>query len=178
MNAHHSVTTIAVRFQVFWKDFKDTSSRCYGRLNMQTCQEGQFSETNQHVSVPQTEEEFLENLTQGFTEEPVDGDEEDDEPEDDDEDDDGEEFEDQEKENSLNISSQSLSSPLVDRAGIAPMVFALKQEGKTHRHSIELKHFCVGMHSHVHQLMYMNKQNIYWGSQFNALIIFVNLIYL
>ncbi|XP_075880602.1 protein timeless homolog [Nelusetta ayraudi] len=75
-----------------------------------------------------TEEEFLENLTQGFAEDPVDGEDEDDEAEEDDEDED-EEYEEQEKENSLNGSSQSLSSPLGSRADIAPMVFALQQEG-------------------------------------------------
>lgn len=96
-------------------------------------QEGLFSETNQHVSVPQTEEEFLENLSQGFTEDPVDEEEEDDEAEEDYEDE--EEDEEREKEISLNGSSQSLTSPLEGRADIASMVFALQQEGKIHTHT-------------------------------------------
>lgn len=90
----------------------------------------------------QTEEEFLENLTQGFTEDPSDREEEDDEAEEDyeDDDDDDEEHEEREKENSLNGSSQSLSSPLEGRADIASMVFALQQEGKTRTRTQQLQH--------------------------------------
>lgn len=109
---------------------------------------------NRHVFLPQTEEEFLENLTQGFAEDPVDGEDEDDEAEEDDEDED-EEHEEQEKEKSLNGSSQSLSSPQGSRADIAPMVFALQQEGKTRRK--KLKHLCVRvcLHAYIHIYMYI-----------------------
>lgn len=107
---------------------------------------------NLHVFLLQTEEEFLENLTQGFAEDPADGEDEDDEAEEDDEDED-EEYEEQEKENSLNGSSQSLSSPLGSRADIAPMVFALQQEGKTRRK--KLKHLCVCVYIYIHLYMYI-----------------------
>lgn len=87
---------------------------------------------NRPVFLPQTEEEFLENLTQGFAEDPLDGEDEDQEAEEDYEEEE-EEYEEHEKENSLNGSSRSLSSPLGGKADIASMVFALQQEGKTRR---------------------------------------------
>ncbi|XP_041810602.1 protein timeless homolog [Chelmon rostratus] len=77
-----------------------------------------------------TEEEFLEGLTQGFPDEPVDRDDED-EGEDESEESEEEEGEEQEQEKSQNGGrrSQSLHSPAERRADIGPMVYALQQEG-------------------------------------------------
>lgn len=86
---------------------------------------------NEMVFLPKTEEEFLEGLTQGFPDEPVDRDDED-EGEDESEESEEEEGEEQEQEKSQNGGrrSQSLHSPAERRADIGPMVYALQQEGE------------------------------------------------
>ncbi|XP_070758928.1 protein timeless homolog isoform X2 [Enoplosus armatus] len=81
-----------------------------------------------------TEEEFLEGLTQGFPEDPVDRDDEDvegDESEESEEEEDEEQDEEEEREKSQNGGrrSQSLHSPVERRADVGAMVYALQQEG-------------------------------------------------
>lgn len=82
--------------------------------------------------LPQTEEDFLEGLTQGFPDDPVDR-EEDEEEDDSEESEEEEEYEEREKENSPNgeRSRQNLPSKLESRADVVSMVFALQQEGET-----------------------------------------------
>ncbi|XP_074536589.1 protein timeless homolog [Halichoeres trimaculatus] len=75
-----------------------------------------------------TEEEFLESLTQGFPDDPVDRDDEDDVESD--ESDEEEDDEEEEKENSQNRKrSRSQDSPVNKRADVGTMVWALQQEG-------------------------------------------------
>lgn len=84
--------------------------------------------------LPQTEEEFLEGLTQGFPDDPVDREEEDEEEDEEEEsEEEEEEYEEREKENSLNgeRSRQNVPSQLESRADVVSMVFALQQEGET-----------------------------------------------
>uniref|UniRef100_A0A8C9WRJ0 Timeless circadian clock n=1 Tax=Sander lucioperca TaxID=283035 RepID=A0A8C9WRJ0_SANLU len=75
-----------------------------------------------------TEDEFLEGLTQGFTDDPGDRDDEDEE---DDESEEREVEEEQERETSQNggRSSQSLRSTVERRPDVGAMVYALQQEG-------------------------------------------------
>ncbi|KAF1391509.1 hypothetical protein PFLUV_G00042870 [Perca fluviatilis] len=77
-----------------------------------------------------TEDEFLEGLTQGFTDDPGDRDDEDEE-EDESEEREEEEEEEQERETSQNgrRSSQSLHSTVERRPDLGTMVYALQQEG-------------------------------------------------
>lgn len=84
------------------------------------------------LCLPQTEEEFLVGLTQGFPDDPVDGDDED-EGEDESEESEEEMDEEREKEKSQNGGrrSQSLHSPVEMRADVGSMVSALQQEGET-----------------------------------------------
>lgn len=82
----------------------------------------------------QTEEEFLEGLTQGFPDNPVDRDDEEegeDESDESEEDEEEEEEEEQEREKSQNRGrrNQSLHSPVERRADVGSMVYALQQEG-------------------------------------------------
>lgn len=81
------------------------------------------------LSLPQTEDEFLEGLTQGFTDDPGDRDDEDEE---DDESEEREVEEEQERETSQNggRSSQSLRSTVERRPDVGAMVYALQQEGE------------------------------------------------
>ncbi|XP_036958172.1 protein timeless homolog [Acanthopagrus latus] len=80
-----------------------------------------------------TEEEFLEGLTQGFPDNPVDRDDEEveDESDESEEDEEEEEEEEQEREKSQNRGrrNQSLHSPVERRADVGSMVYALQQEG-------------------------------------------------
>lgn len=82
-------------------------------------------------SLPQTEDEFLDGLTQGSPEDPGDRDDEDEEEEGESEDD--EEDEEQERETSQNGGrrSQSLHSTAERRPDVGNMVYALQQEGET-----------------------------------------------
>lgn len=80
----------------------------------------------------QTEEEFLEGLTQGLPDNPVNRD---DEEEGEDESDESEEYEEEEEEQEREKSqnrgrrSQSLHFPVERRAYVSSMVYALQQEG-------------------------------------------------
>lgn len=98
-----------------------------------------------HVFLPQTEEEFLENLTQDFAEDPVDEEEEDEAEEDSEDEEEEEEYEEREKEHSRNGSSKTVSSPLESRADISSMVFALQQEGEATAPSLHI-HITVSTH--------------------------------
>ncbi len=79
----------------------------------------------------QTEEEFLEGLTQGFPDDP---DDRDDEDEGDDESEESEEEGDEEQEGEKSQiggrRSQNLNSPVEARADVGTMVYALQQEGE------------------------------------------------
>lgn len=80
--------------------------------------------------LPQTEEEFLEGITSGFSDDPL---ESNDEAEEEDESDESEEEGDEEEErvNSQNGGrSKSLHSPLERRADVVSMVYTLKNEGE------------------------------------------------
>lgn len=85
------------------------------------------------VFLPQTEEEFLEGLTQEFPDDPVDRDEEEEEEDESDESE-GEEEEDEEQERPKSQNrgrrSQSLNSSVEGRADVGSMVYALQQEGE------------------------------------------------
>ncbi|KAM9361460.1 protein timeless homolog [Symphorus nematophorus] len=78
-----------------------------------------------------TEEEFLESLTQGFPDEPMDGDDEDEGEEDESEESEEEDDEEQEREKSQNGGrrSESLHSLAERRPDVGSMVYALQQEG-------------------------------------------------
>nr|XP_029135402.1 protein timeless homolog [Labrus bergylta] len=77
-----------------------------------------------------TEEEFLESLTQGFPDDPVERDNEDDGEDESDESEEDEE-EEEKRETSLNEGrrTQTLHSPVEKRADVGNMVWALQQEG-------------------------------------------------
>lgn len=83
----------------------------------------------------QTEEEFLEELTQGFPDNPVDrddeeeGEDESDESEEDEEEEEEEEEQEREKSQNRGRRSQSLHFPVERRADVGSMVYALQQEG-------------------------------------------------
>uniref|UniRef100_A0A671YG73 Timeless circadian clock n=1 Tax=Sparus aurata TaxID=8175 RepID=A0A671YG73_SPAAU len=82
-----------------------------------------------------TEEEFLEELTQGFPDNPVDrddeeeGEDESDESEEDEEEEEEEEEQEREKSQNRGRRSQSLHFPVERRADVGSMVYALQQEG-------------------------------------------------
>lgn len=77
----------------------------------------------------QTEEEFLDSLTQGFPDDPEDRD---DENEDESEESEEEEDEEPQRDKSQNGGrrGQSLHSPVEKRADVGTMVYALQQEGE------------------------------------------------
>lgn len=75
----------------------------------------------------QTEEEFLEALTEGFPDESVDGDEEEDESDESEEETD----EEQEEKSQNGGRHQSLHLPVERRVVVASMASALQQEGET-----------------------------------------------
>uniref|UniRef100_UPI0037E7CBCE protein timeless homolog isoform X1 n=1 Tax=Semicossyphus pulcher TaxID=241346 RepID=UPI0037E7CBCE len=76
-----------------------------------------------------TEEEFLEGLTQGFQDDPVDRDDEDGGEDESDASEEEDEEEEREKSQSGGRRSQSLQSPVEKRADVGTMVWALQQEG-------------------------------------------------
>lgn len=82
--------------------------------------------------MPQTEEDFLTELTQGFPDDPVDMDDED-ERENESEESEEEEDEEHEREKSQNggSSPQSMHSTAERRSDVSQMVHALYQQGET-----------------------------------------------
>lgn len=80
--------------------------------------------------LPQTEEEFLEGLTQGFSDEERD-DEDEDKDESEESEEEGDEMQEMEISQTGGRRSTNLQSPVERRADVCSMVYALQQEGET-----------------------------------------------